>query len=59
MLMFLRFQPENFLLCGDGENVRKLFNGIYIIKTLNVSFFEEELPFFLLLPKLLQGRECN
>lgn len=53
MLTFVHFQLENFLLYGDGEKVRNLFNGIYIIKTLNVSFFEEELPFFLLLPKLL------
>lgn len=53
MLTFLHFQLENFLPCGVGENGRKHFNGIYIIKTLNVAFFEEELPFFHLLPKLL------
>ena len=39
--------------------VENFFNGIYIIKTLNVSFCEEELPFFRLPPKLLWGRECN
>lgn len=33
--------------------VENFLNGIYIIKSLNISFFEEELPFYYLPPKLL------
>lgn len=39
--------------------VKNFFSGIYIIKTLNSSFSEDELPFFHLSPELLKGRECN